>query len=142
MEFSSIVSYTSVLCKPSNVNCTSRGYPSVCQIYLTHLLLDSQSSRSSNPTPSPKRFFLSSAFILDIDNIINKFLFPRHTPLCRRGASPRRPLLALCAGSGYVVFGVDFEEVVQHDHHHGAGAEEDGETVEVVVGDHLEDAVV
>lgn len=36
-----------------------------------------------------------------------------------------------------VVEGVDFEEVVEDDHEHGAGAEEEGETVEVVVGDHF-----
>ena len=40
-----------------------------------------------------------------------------------------------------VVLGVDLEEVVEDDHEHGAGAEEEGETVEVVVGDHFGVAV-
>lgn len=34
------------------------------------------------------------------------------------------------------VFGVDFEEVVENDQEHGGAAEEDGEGVELGVGDH------
>ena len=34
------------------------------------------------------------------------------------------------------VFGVDFEEVVEDDQQHGGAAEEDGEGVELGVGDH------
>jgi hypothetical protein len=35
-----------------------------------------------------------------------------------------------------VWYGVDFEEVVQHDHQHGGAAEEEREGVELGVGDH------
>jgi len=34
------------------------------------------------------------------------------------------------------VFGVDFEEVVEDDQEHGSATEEDGEGVELGVGDH------
>lgn len=34
------------------------------------------------------------------------------------------------------VFGIDFEEVVEDDQEHGSAAEEDGEGVELGVGDH------
>jgi len=37
-----------------------------------------------------------------------------------------------------LVAGIDLEEMVEDDHHHGAGAEEEGEAVEVVIGDHFE----
>lgn len=45
-----------------------------------------------------------------------------------------------CAGflGLLVVLGVDFEEVVKDNHHHGTGAKEDGETVEIIVRDHGE----
>ena len=36
------------------------------------------------------------------------------------------------------VFGVDFEEVVEDDEKHGCRAKEDGETVEIIVGNHLD----
>lgn len=37
---------------------------------------------------------------------------------------------------GFIVLGIDLEEVVENDHHHGAGAKEHGEAIEVGVGDH------
>lgn len=44
--------------------------------------------------------------------------------------------LFLCLGRYVVVFGIDFEEVVENDKEHGQRSKEDSEGVEVVVGDH------
>lgn len=43
-----------------------------------------------------------------------------------------------CVLGFVVVASIDIEEVVEDNHHHGAGAEEDGQAVEVGVGDHDE----
>lgn len=40
-----------------------------------------------------------------------------------------------------MVFRVDFEEVIQYYEHHGRASEEDGERVELAVGDHVGRAV-
>ena len=37
-----------------------------------------------------------------------------------------------------IIFGIHLEEVVEDDHHHGTGAKKDGQTVELLVGDHGE----